>query len=391
MPKFYVTLPWLFCALTAQASIYPYLQNPQPTQMTVMWTSTNHQQAGWVEYGQNDLDQVARESYQGLFMAFTDVNRVTLKGLQPGTTYKYRVAVANIVGEVRNTSLTYGDTIYSDVYQFTTPKAQTDEVSCLVFDDLHGSDTLMGAVMRNNGIDPLQQDFVFFNGDILNAVPSHEAIVEHMLTPYSELFAHQVPFLYTRGNHEYRNKYARELDRYVTTPGTKEGHPFYYTFTWGSCFFIVLDAGEDKPDNNIEYRGLLDSDTYRAEEAKWLEQQLKTKACRQAAFRIVLMHVPFETSSSWDYSMKEINRLFLPLLNKHKVDLAIHGHCHRVALKPANNEHHFPLIIGGGKRLTDTPSESLPAVVQLHVKGKQLDVNVWNYNKENKASITLTK
>jgi len=356
-----------------------------------MWPSTNEQQTGWIEYGETELNQVARASDQGLFAAFSDINRVTLTHLQPATTYRYRVAVANIVGEVRNTSLTYGDTIYSDVYTFTTPKVKTDELACLFFDDIHGCDSLMGAVLRQNSIDPLSQDFIFFNGDILNAVPSHEGIVKHLIQPYSELFATQVPFFYARGNHEYRNKYARELDRYVTTPGTAEGHPYYYTFTWGQVFFIVLDAGEDKPDGNIEYRGLVDCDTYRQKEAAWLETQLRSKEAKKAAFRVVVMHVPFETSSVWDYSMREIDRLFLPLCNKYKVDLAIHGHCHHATLLPANQEHRFPLIIGGGKRVQDDNKDASPAVVQMHVKGRQMEVNVWNYFQENKASITITK
>jgi len=372
------------------AIIFPYLQNPQPTQMTVMWASTNTQQTGWVEYGTDDLNQTAREYKMGLYAAFDIINRVTLTDLVPATTYTYRVAVVNIVGEVRNTSLTYGDTLYSDVYQFTTPKAKTDEVSCLIFNDLHGADSLMAPLLHNNAIDPLAQDFVFFNGDVLNSVPSHETVVKHLLTPYSEVFAHQVPFLYARGNHEYRNKYARELDRYVTTPGTQEGHPYYYTFTWGPCFFIVLDAGEDKNDYHKEYAGLLNCERYRQQEAEWLEEVLQSKACRDAAFRVVMMHVPFESSTSYDYSMAEIGRLFLPLCNQYKVDLAIHGHCHQVAQFPANKDHHFPLVLGGGKRLTETNPLRLPAVVQLHAKGKQLEVKVWNYNHDNPVSITLT-
>jgi len=391
MLKFYITMFLLSCVLAVQAVVFPYLQNPQPTQMTVMWPSTNEQQAGWVEYGQRELNQVARESDMGLFAAFNDINRVTISNLQPATTYRYRVAMANIVGEVRNTSLTYGDTIYSDIYQFTTPAANPDELSCLFFDDIHSRDTLMGAVLRNNNIDPLEQDFLFFNGDILNSVPSREEIIQHMILPYSTLFASNVPFLYTRGNHELRNKYARSLDRYVTTPGTSEGHPYYYAFTWGPVFFIVLDAGEDKPDDNREYRGLVDCDPYRQTEATWLKQQLQSKEAKMATFRVVVMHVPFETSSSWDYSMKEIDRLFLPLCNRYKVDLAIHGHCHHATLLPANQDHHFPLIIGGGKHVNPDKKDGSPAVVQLHAKGKQLEVNVWNYYRENKASITLKK
>jgi len=46
MLKFYSTMFLLSCVLAVQAVVFPYLQNPQPTQMTVMWPSTNDQQAG---------------------------------------------------------------------------------------------------------------------------------------------------------------------------------------------------------------------------------------------------------------------------------------------------------------------------------------------------------
>lgn len=384
------------CCYTMKAIIlisllFPYLQNPKPTQMTVMWPSTEEQQTGWVEYGQDSLDCVARESRNGLFAAFSDINRVTMTGLDAGTTYRYRVAAANIVGEVRNTSLTYGDTIYSDVYEFTTPQAQPSHLQCLFFDDIHSRDTLMGALLRVNDIDPLQQDFIFFNGDITNAIPSREGLLRHLIEPYSSLFASRVPFMYARGNHELRNKYARELERYVTTPGTEDGHPYYYTFTWGPCFFIVLDAGEDKEDANKEYKGLVDCESYRETQAAWLETQLKSKACRQAKFRVVVMHVPFETSSVWDFSMKEIDRLFLPLCNKYKVDLAIHGHCHHAALLPANKDHHFPIVIGGGKEVSAEKKVQSPAVISLQADKKRLQVDVWDYFKTHCVSLTLTK
>ena len=47
---------------------------------------------------------------------------------------------------------------------------------------------------------------------------------------------------------------------------------FYYTFRHGPAFFVVLDCGEDKPDNDIEYSGLADFDRYRATAADWLKE-----------------------------------------------------------------------------------------------------------------------
>jgi len=382
-------MTFLFTILSV---LLPYLQNPQPTQMTIMWPSTNAQQTGWVEYGMDNLNQVARESNQGLFAAFNDINRVTLSGLQPNTTYRYRVAVANIVGEVRNTSLTYGDTLYSEIFQFTTPERKPKDVSCLFFDDIHSRDTLVKPLLQTNAIDAMQQDFVFFNGDILNAIPNRDEIVHHMIQPFSSLFTTQVPFLYTRGNHELRNKYARELDRYVTTPGTDQGHPFYYSFTWGPVFFIVMDAGEDKEDSDKEYKGLLDCQSYRESQVAWLEQQLKSKIAKQASFRVLVMHVPFYSNTQTArYTIGESRRLYMDLCNRYNVDVAICGHTHKAGIIEANQEHHFPIVIGGGKDVTEDKRAYCPAVVQLHADSKQLDINIWNYYKENCGTVHLNK
>ena len=39
--------------------------------------------------------------------------------------------------------------------------------------------------------------------------------------------------------------------------------------------FIVLDAGEDKPDDDVEYGGLADYDPYRLSQLSWLKEAVK--------------------------------------------------------------------------------------------------------------------
>lgn len=371
--------------------LFPYLQNPQPTQMTVMWTSPNSQQTGWVEYGITELNHVSRSSSMGLVDAFQSIYRVTLTNLLPATTYQYRVASVNI-SNVKNTSLVYGDTTYSEVYSFTTPSTNSEQVRCYIFDDIHSRDTAVQPMMQSNHLSWSNADFVFFNGDMLNSVPSEQEIMEHLLQPYSQLFASNVPFLYTRGNHEFRNAFARSLSDYITTPGTKDNHPFYYSFTWGPCFFIVLDSGEDKEDNDVEYSGLLDCQAYRATQVEWLHEQLKSKACKQASFRVLLMHIPFfSNTQTARFSVGDCRYLFMDLCNRYKVDVAICGHTHKAGVIPADNTHRFPIIIGGGKDLTLDKQVYCPAVIDLHADKKQLDITILDYYQSVRGSIHLVK
>lgn len=372
-------------------TLFPYLQNPQPTQMTVMWTNTNPYQTGWVEYGTETLTHRVYSSDMGLKAAFLPVYRVTLTNLQPSTTYHYRVASVDITN-VKNTSLVYGDTTYSEVYSFTTPKANDNNVSCFIFDDIHGRDSVIAPMLHANNLHWSEADFVFFNGDMLNAVPSEQDIMERLVQPYSQLFATSLPFYFTRGNHEYRNAAARELANYVTTPGTEEGHPFYYSFTWGPCFFIVLDAGEDKEDTHPEYSGLLDCQNYRAEQVEWLRAQLQSKDAKKAAFRVLLMHIPFfSNTSTARFAVGDCRRLFMNICNRYKVDAVICGHTHKAGIIPADDTHRFPIVIGGGKDLTVDKQTYCPAVIDLQANKKQLDITILDYYQSNRGSIHLTK
>lgn len=74
-----------------------------------------------------------------------------------------------------------------------------------------------------------------------------------------ERFASEVPFYMVRGNNEGCGAMASRCLEYFPTA---TGIP-YYTFRQGPVFFVVLDGGEDKPDNDIECFGLNRMDRYR--------------------------------------------------------------------------------------------------------------------------------
>jgi len=113
--------------------------------------------------------------------------------------------------------------------------------------------------------------------------------------------------------------------------------------------FIILDSGEDKEDSHQYYNGLVDFQNYRKEQAAWLERDLESDACRQAAFRIVLSHIPPRGAKG--FAIQEVQQDFEPLLNRAGIDLWLSGHTHRFQrLDPAPGQNAYPLIIGA----TDT-------------------------------------
>ncbi|MFX5956655.1 hypothetical protein ABTF01_19885, partial [Acinetobacter baumannii] len=87
---------------------------------------------------------------------------------------------------------------------------------------------------------------------------------------------------------------------------------YYYAYQWGPVYNIVLDTGEDKPDDAPVYAGIVDFDSYRREQAAWLEQEMQKPAFKKAPFRVVMMHIPHFYSGDWHGTL-HCRELFAPL------------------------------------------------------------------------------
>jgi len=272
------------------------------------------------------------------------VQKVILSDLEPGTKYFYR-AVSLEVKVHQPYKVIYGDTLFSSTYIFTTPSVSTRQFSFLAFNDLHSKPQFIEEVVkRESGF-----NFAMLNGDILGDINSEEEILKYLLLPFSNYFATSKPFFLTRGNHETRGAGSRSLSKYIDTPNGK----YYYSFTYGNTRFIILDCGEDKPDENQFYYGLADYDNYRSEEAEWLALEVEKPAFKNAAFRIVCIHMPVTLQPPADgiavHGIVDCSQKFAPILNKARVDLLLAGHTHKFAvIRPQKGITNFPIIVGGG-------------------------------------------
>lgn len=341
----------------------PYLQVPTTTSITIRWI-TNLLCHSWVEYGEGtSLDQKAQSVTSGLVDAHNRINAISLQNLKPNTLYSYKVCSKEITS-FQPYSIKYGQTISSDVYSFTTPKENPEEVSWLIMNDLHDRPKSIPHLLNINGSDPY--DYVFFNGDIFDYQENEQQIIDHMITPCTDIFASTKPFLFVRGNHETRGKYARELKNYFSTKNDKG----YYAYQWGPVFNIVLDSGEDKLDTHPVYGGIVDFDQYRIEQAKWVEEVMKTKAFRKAKYRVVMMHIPyFYPKYEQDgHGTIHCRDLFSPLFDKYKVDLMVSGHTHRYGIHPPTAEHSYPIVIGGG------PQDGNRTLIKVKANEKNLNL-----------------
>ena len=342
----------------------PYLQAPQPDSMTIMWI-TNELCHSWVEYGEaGQLNHKAQEGCNGLVNAWNRVNKITLKGLKPGTKYGYKVHSKQIK-EFQPYKVTYGETITSELKYFTTPPTNAETASWLVLNDIHDRPGSFQELLQLNGTAPY--DYIFLNGDMFDYQTDEAQFIRHLLAPCTNAFAGEKPFLFVRGNHETRGRFARNIADYYANPG----HTQYFSYKQGPVFNIVLDTGEDKPDTHPVYAGIVDFDAYRREQTLWLENQLRSKAARKAKYRVVMMHIP-PLYSDEEHGTLQCRELFLPLFNKYKVDLLICGHTHQFGMHPAvKGKHDFPIIIGGG------PKTGNRTLLRVDAGPRQLKAQMW--------------
>lgn len=335
----------------------PYLQNPEPTAVTIMWMS-NLPSYSWVEHGPTEaLGSIAHHSDGGIVDSYNTLHKVRLDNLQPGTKYYYCVKSKEIA-QFKPYDLKYGETLTSTIFSFTTPELKPKAVSWLVMNDIHDRPQSIPHLV---GLNKDPYDFVFFNGDIFDYQEDEKQIIDHLLLPAGQSFASEKPFIFTRGNHETRGKYRRELANYF------EG-PYYFTKTWGPVHFTVLDTGEDKPDSHPVYAGIVDFDRYREQQARWFEKVVQSPEFKKAPFRVVMMHIPHYYSGDWHGPM-ECRRLFAPLFEKHKIDLFLAGHTHRYGVhQPVAGQHAYPIVIGGG------PKDGNRTLIKVKATGKDLNL-----------------
>lgn len=343
----------------------PYLQGLTESEVTIIWT-TNKNATAWVELAPNDnthfylkeRPKYFSESYG--FKSVDSVHKVTISNLEPNTTYRYRVYSQEVLSHI-GTKVLYGSIAATNVYRtnpltFTTSNPSKNDISFLVLNDIHGDNELMGTLLKDT--DWNKTDLVFFNGDMTNDIRSEDQLFGDFLNKAVELFAKETPMYYARGNHETRGNFATTFPRYFPTPTGQ----LYYMLRQGPVCFVVLDCGEDKPDSDIEYSGIVAFDNYRKIQVQWLEKALKESIFQEASYRVVIIHMP--PFGGW-HGEKDIEEKFVPLLEKAGIDIMLCGHLHRHIHKKAGDGQNFPIIANANR-----------AIIKAYTENNTLNINV---------------
>ncbi|SDE74199.1 Calcineurin-like phosphoesterase [Pricia antarctica] len=344
-----------------ELSTAPYLQNLTESSVTILCI-TNAKAHSWIEFGPKTLNLRTETHSDGFVQANNSLHKIQLCGLQAHTTYKYRVASRPIV-KFDPYDLVFGETVFSNMFSFTTPATHADSVSCIILNDIHDRPYSFSDLLSLCG--DFKYDFVALNGDMFDFQTDEKQLIDHLIEPCTTLFASERPFLMIRGNHETRGKYARHFKDYFTY----KDNEYYFSFKQGPVHWIVLDTGEDKEDSAPAYGEIVCFDQFRETQAIWLETELEKLEFKDCKYRVVLMHIPVFHSGDWHGTM-HCRKLFHPIFEKHGVDVVISGHTHTYGIHPPNNEHRYPIIIGGGPK-TDTRT-----VIQLKADNRQLQLKM---------------
>ena len=245
----------------------PYLQNPVGNGITVMWETTVPAYC-WVEYG-TDTTQLkrARTIVDGQVVCNNYLHKIRIDGLQPGQKYYYRVCSQEIL-LYQAYKKVFGNTAQSAFSEFTLPATDTDSFTAVVFNDLHQHTQTFRALCQQ--IKNVNYDFVVFNGDCVDDPVDHNQATSFISELTEGVCGGRIPTFFMRGNHEIRNAYSIGLRDHYDYVGDRT----YGSFNWGDTRIVMLDCGEDKPDDHWVYYGLNDFTQLRNEQVDFLKKEL---------------------------------------------------------------------------------------------------------------------
>lgn len=225
------------------------------------------------------------------------------EALSPGTKYAYRV------GDGRN---------WTEWFHFITAEDTARPFSFLYFGDAQEErKSLWPRVIREACREAPKARFLLHAGDLVNSATSDEEWGDWFQgAGWLNAMTPNVP---TPGNHEY-----------AFSPNSAVP---VLTEHWRNQFTLPENGppGLEESTYFLDYQGVrivsLNSNEKLVEQASWLDRILESNPCR---WTIVAFHHPiYSAARSRDNAL--LRKLWQPVFDKHRVDLALQGHDHSYA------------------------------------------------------------
>ncbi len=307
-------------------------QDPRTTQ-TVQWRTAPSVEEGVVQYRIGDGDAAAVQKVDAIHTDVEDallkndpINSrfsATIEGLEPSTTYSYRV------GSPAN------DT-WSDWADFTTAPDGTKPFSFIYLGDAQRGLGAWGSLMDKAYAAHPEAAFYVIAGDLVNDGGWRNEW-DHFFRAGQQIFSHR-PLVPAIGNHDYDyDEVPRLYQELLTLPENgPESIPSErsYSFEYSNALFIVLDSNQSARD-----------------QAEWLEDVLSKS---NATWKFAVYHHP-AYSSAPHRDNADVRNIWGALFDKYHLDLALQGHDHAYLRT-------YPMR--GGERV-DSPADGTIYIVSV--------------------------
>lgn len=382
----------------------PVLQNYAETSMGIAF-SVSAQANGYVVYGRDPQLKDGRKVWCGGYRV-TDMNpdvmRIRLTGLQPATTYYYRIGADRIAYKQGYDMKVIGNEEDSHIYSFTTAGRGAKAHFCVI-NDTHAHWDTIDVLQRR--LQQIMPTCVVWNGDISNCEETTKAqkrLIFHQEISVSD-YAARIPYLFAPGNHDDRGLANRQFERvWMFRQPEERSSRFWdlgrnFAVRMGDIAMIGLDTGEDKMDDDYRFANLFSNTAYREAQAEWLREALKQDEVTSAPYLVTFCHIPLFSNDprenpgdvrpedingrySEDYAawQRTCSRLWVPLLEQAGCQLIITAHQHRFRYFDPAPGRPWTMLVGGGPAWTSKRDNDYPTIIDGEVKGGRLQVKVLN-------------
>ncbi|MBN2651122.1 MAG: metallophosphoesterase family protein [Spirochaetales bacterium] len=300
----------IFMSCMATIKKYGYTDGPiltfsedAHTSVTINWL-TSENKSSQLQWGEEKSNLSKTETTP----AGTD-HHVTLRNLQPNTTYYYKINEELFLQEEE---LIPNDKIFS----YTTPD-KNSPLDFVIMGDMQAfnEETLRTNRVTMKKLSKLDTDCIVQLGDITEVGTDPESW--HWFMKSSPIAASTIPFLSVVGNHDYYWEIPNAANFKKTLkynyPSTAKSKSAYYSIDIKNAHFIFLDNFDLWP-------GMTPS------QKRWVEKDLEEASKNSKWIFIFMHHPPFTTSNEGDKS--NLHRWLLPLTAKYNVDAIFWAHMH---------------------------------------------------------------
>lgn len=358
----------------------PAVYAPTSEGATVIWPVPVNS-VGWVSYselGVEGAEQIAKADGFGFIANSDHVLRVRLKGLKPGKTYRYRThtrPVCTTPKAVEAAKVTVGE-----IRELRIPNPEAKETVFCVWNDTHdvpATLTRLAELTREQAA-----DFLLWNGDVVgDRIGRASDIPGLFLQPRGGVdLSMGPPVFFVRGNHDCRGAEANRLPGYVDYP---ENRP-YFSFRSGPVAGIVLDTGEDKPDDHPYLLGLSDFGSLIREQGEWLTREIEKPHLKDAPYKVVFCHIPLRWrdeftpdyagggAKGFDHWSARGRAAWHEPLVKWGAQLVVSGHTHHRWFAPASSEFPYAQLVGGGPGRAGFTGDDRPYLIVVRADAGQM-------------------